>query len=94
MAQVFIKDSDADLDYKFDWNDDSDPWLATGETISSHVITAETGITAYNDSEADGTVKIWVKEGTAEGNYTIACRIVTNAARTDERTIIINCRNQ
>ena len=94
MAQVFIKDSDADLDYKFDWNDDNDPWLATGETISSHVITAETGITAYNDSEADGVVKIWIKGGTAGERYDIACKIVTSAARTDERTIIIRCTNR
>ena len=94
MAQVFIKDPDAVLDYIIDWNDDDDPWLATGETISSHTITAETGITKDSYSEADGAVTIWLSGGTAEENYTIACRIVTSAARTDERTIIIRCRNQ
>ena len=94
MSQVFIKDPDAVLDYIIDWNDDDDPWLAAGETISSHTITAETGITVDSDSEADGAVIIWLSGGTAEENYTVACKIVTSASRTDERTIIIRCRDQ
>ena len=94
MAQIFIKDPDAVLDYIIDWSDDSNPWLATDETISSYTITAETGITKDSDNESDGAVTIWLSGGTAGENYTVACRIVTNAGRTDERTIIINCRNQ
>ena len=90
MAQVFIKDPDAVLDYTIDWSS----WLASGETISSHTITVETGIAKDSDSESDGAVTIWLSGGTAGERYDIACKIVTNAARTDERTIIIRCTNR
>ena len=94
MSQVFIKDPDAVLDYTIDWNDDNDPWLAAGETISSYTITTETGITKDSDSEADGAVTIWLSGGTAGERYNVACKIVTSAARTDERTIIIRCEQR
>jgi hypothetical protein len=90
MAQVFVKDPNAVLDYAFDWSD----WLATGETISSHTITAETGITKDSDSESSGVVTIWLSGGTAGEYYDVACKIVTSASRTDERTITIKCKNQ
>lgn len=90
MSQIFIKDPDAVLDYAFDWSD----WLATGETISSHTITAETGITKDSDSESSGVVTVWLSGGTAGNEYDVACEIVTSASRTDERTIIIRCQNR
>ena len=89
MSQVFIKDPDAVLDYGVDWS----KWLAAGETILSHTITAETGITKDSDSEADGAVTIWLSGGTAGERYNVACKIVT-LTRTDERTIIIKCEQR
>ena len=94
MAQIYTKDPDAVLDYAFDWNDSSDPWLASGETISSHTITADTGITVDSDSESSGVVTVWLSGGTAGQDYDVACKIVTSASRTDERTITIKCRNR
>ena len=84
-TNVFTKDPNAVLDYAFDWSD----WLATGETISSHVITAQTGITKDSDSESDGVVTVWLSGGTAGINYKVACLITTTAGRTDERTMWI-----
>ena len=83
--EIYIKDPDAVLDYAFDWS----TWLATGETISSHVVTADTGITKDSDSEADGIVTVWLSAGTAGTAYNVACKIVTSDARTDERSIIV-----
>ena len=85
MAQQFVKDPDAVLDFAFDWSS----WLATGETISSHTVTVETGITLDSDSEASGIVTAWLSSGTAGNVYDVACKIVTSASRTDERTIKI-----
>ena len=88
-----IKDPDATLDYKFDWkaetngNGDSD-WLASGETISTYTVTVDAGLTKDSDAKADTdtSVVIWLSGGTAGVDYEIACKIVTSASRTDERT--------
>ena len=93
MAQQYIKDVNAELDYVFDWNDTTSPWLATGETISSFTVTAETGITlgigTKAPAQASGKVTLWLSGGTAGVTYDVACKIVTSAGRTDERTIKI-----
>ena len=82
---MFIKDPDAVLDYAFDWN----TWLASGETISSHVVTVPTGLTKDSDTESDGIVTVWLSGGTAGTSYNVACKIVTSDARTEERSIIV-----
>lgn len=82
---TFTKDPSAVLDYAFNWSD----WLATGETISSHVITVDTGLTKDSDSEALGVVTVWLSGGTAGTAYKVACKITTSAGRTDERTMWI-----
>ena len=92
----FVKDPDAVLDYKFDWaastngTGDSD-WLAAGETISSHTIDADTGITVDSSAQTDTntSVTVWLSGGTAGNTYSVRCEIVTSASRTDERTMKI-----
>ena len=90
MSQIFMKDPDAVLDYGFDWSS----WLATGETISSHTITTETGLTKDSDSESSGVVTVWLSGGTAGNDYDVACKIETSAGRKDERTITIRVKNR
>lgn len=87
---TYIKDPIAKLDYIFDWSD----WLAESETILTAVITAPTGITASAGSINSGQVLTWLTGGTAGTRYTIACKITTNAERTDERSIIVDCQNR
>lgn len=89
-TNTFIKDPSAVLDYVFDWSD----WLATGEVISSHVITVDTGLTKDSSSEASGVVTVWLSGGTAGENYKVACLVTTSAGRTDERTIWIKVTNR
>ena len=89
MAQQFVKDPNAVLDWAFDWNDSTSPWLATGETISSYTVTVDTGITKDSDSQSSGKVTVWLSGGTEGTTYDVACKIVTSASRTDERTIKI-----
>lgn len=101
MPNIFLKDPDAVLDYKFDWaaltnsSGDSD-WLESGETISTYTITAETGITVDSDSktDTDTSVTVWLSGGTAGADYEVACEIVTSSSRTDERTIKIQVRER
>lgn len=86
----YIKDPDATLDYVFDWSD----WLSSGETILSHTITTATGLTKDSDSESAGLVTVWLSGGTDTEVYTVACEIVTDGGRTDERTIYIHCEHR
>jgi len=80
--QTFLKDPDAVLDYAMDWA----TWLGDGETISSHTVTVDDGLTKDSDSESDGIVTIWLSGGTINTTYNIAVEIVTSSGRTDERT--------
>lgn len=90
--ESFVKDPDAVLDFAFDWNNASKgPWLQTGETISSHTITVETGLTKDSNSELDGIVTVWLSGGTAGEQYIVACKVTTSLGRTDERSVLINC---
>jgi hypothetical protein len=103
---TFIKDPNAVLDYKFDWkpltngSGDSD-WLDTAETITAKTITispsvAVTGLIADSSSITDTStsVTVWLSSGTDYTDYQVACKIVTNGLRTDERTITICVRNR
>ena len=92
LDNQYLKDPSAVLDWAYNWNDSSGgktPWLATGETIDSFVITADTGITVDSSTEDAGKVTVWLSGGTAGINYKVACLITTTAGRTDERTIWI-----
>ena len=92
-----IKDVDAVLDFKFDFKTNSNgrgfaDWLESGETITSITITPDTGITVDSSSITDTgtTVTVWLSGGTAGVEYNVACKIVTSAGRTDERSGTIN----
>ena len=92
LSNEYLKDPSAVLDWVYNWNDSSGgktPWLETGETIFSFVITADSGITVDNSTESGGKITVWLSGGTAGQNYKVACLITTSAGRTDERTIWI-----
>jgi len=86
----YLKDPSAVLDYVFDWTE----WLASGETIATHTITVDTGLTKDSSTESGGKVTVWLSGGTAGENYKVACLITTSAGRTDERTIWIKVTNR
>lgn len=91
-SNVKLKDPNAVLDYKFNWSD----WLASGETISTITITAESGITVDSSTITDTgtTVTVWLSSGTAGNIYDVACLITTSDSRTDERTMKIRCQER
>jgi hypothetical protein len=82
---IFAKDPNAVLDYQFNWAG----WLTGSETIASHTIVAETGITVASSSGTTTAVTVWLSGGTVKNNYNVTCRIVTSAGRTDDRTAVI-----
>lgn len=102
MATFSIeKDPAAVLDYKFDWANTTNggtvsDWLASGETISTRTITADSGITVDSSSITDTStsVTVWLSGGTTGQVYNVACKIVTSASRTDERTLKVTVRDR
>ena len=96
MAQQFLKDPSAVLDYRFDWRALANGygtanWLATGETIIDTTVTADAGITVDSSSVVsdDTAVVVWLSGGTVGGRQRVTCHIVTSAGREDDRTITI-----
>ncbi len=94
-----IKDPDAVLDYKVDFaphtngrlGAESD-WLQSGETIVSHTVTPETGITVDSSSITDSgtSVTVWLTGGTVGTDtttvYDVTVKVTTSAGREDDRT--------
>lgn len=88
--KTFEIDPDDELDYTFDYTQPvgaQPAFLGAGETITSHQLIAETGITVYNDSESAGVVTYWVKDGVAGKFPKVTSRIVTNQGRTKDWTV-------
>ena len=90
MADSYIKDPDAVLDYQWDWA----TWLPTGDTIASATVTADTGLTVASDSNTATVVTAWLSGGTVGESYDVTCRVVTADGRTDDRTITLLIRQQ
>ena len=86
----YTKDPNAVLDYVIDWSD----WLGASETISSSAFTVATGLTKDSESDTDTTAIVWLSGGTAGTDYLVTCRITTNQARTDDRSVTIRVRQR
>ena len=89
MPQSFVKDPSDILTYQANWA----TWLST-DTIASVTWTVATGITNVATSNTTTTATIKLSGGTDGADYSVACKIVTAAGLTCERTITIHVRQQ
>lgn len=91
-----VKDPQAVLDYKFDWQPDANPWLAVGETITTRTVTVPAGLTKNSDTLTDSATSVtaWLSGGTTGVDYSVTCHIVTSQGREDDRTMIIVVRHR
>lgn len=93
-GDYIVKDPDAVLDYSIAW----DEWL-DGDTIASATWTVTSGLTKGAESINSGSVvlngvprpaasvaTVWLSGGTAGTTYTVTCRVVTAAGRTEDRS--------
>lgn len=90
MNGKWNKDPSAVLDYEINWS----KWLASGDTLSSHTVTPDAGITVDSSVLAPDKVTIWVSGGTVGKTYKVACLVTTANGRTDERTITISVKDR
>ena len=84
----YVKDEDAVLEYRFDWDDNG--WLADGEEITASQIIADTGIVVDSDTNDATSATVWLSGGTVWERYDVTNRITTTGGRTDDRTIRIH----
>jgi len=99
--KTFTKDPDEVLDYKFDFASETNgsgpsDYLDEDETISSYILTVAAGLTNDSDSRTDEntSVTVWLSAGTDGISYNVACKAVTSAARTVERTMTIKVQTR
>lgn len=92
-AKYTISKSPGDiLDYPFNWGTN---WLAEiVDTITSHTITPEAGITCDSSSVVGDTVVAWISGGTAGTTYRVTCQIVTAGGRTFQQSIYIKIKER
>lgn len=94
------KDPDSTIDYLFDFAPNTNgrdangtDWLSTGESIASHTIEADAGITVVSSalSDSNRSVRVWLSGGTAGNAYNVTCRITTDTspARIEDRSIVV-----
>lgn len=86
-----VKDPSEVLDFTLDL---TAPMTLDADTISTHTVTAATGITKASDAATTTTVTAWLSGGTHGVDYPITYRAVTSGGRTYERTIIVRVRNR
>lgn len=77
------KDPDSVLDYVWDFTD----WLASGDTVSSHVVVADPGITVESSSNDSEKVTVWLSGGTPGSVYSVTVRVTTFQNRVVDRTV-------
>jgi hypothetical protein len=89
-SPVFHKDTDATLDYIWDWSDwlgDDNDILATSVFISSAPTILEIEMEAFNDT----TATVWLSGGEPYTEYLVTNRVHTMGGRTEDRTARIFC---
>ena len=89
MAEFYIKDPGAKLDYQIDWS----AWLGA-DTISTSAWTVQTGLTKVSDTHTTTTSTVWLSGGTLGASYTVVNHIVTVGGREDDRTLVISIQDK
>lgn len=84
------KDPSDILDYEVDWSE----WLESTETIDTVTWSVPTGLTQTDDDVTDTTATVWLSGGTAGTTYEVACKILTTAGRTAERSFRVRCEDR
>ncbi|WPG35291.1 hypothetical protein [Variovorax sp. EBFNA2] len=90
---VIDRDTDAQLDYSFDWS----AWLALnpGDAIASVEFNVDSSLTVVNQSHDATTATVWLTGGTkpvtGPNKLRVTCRITTTNTppRIDDRSVFL-----
>ena len=84
------KDPSDVVPYSLDINAD----ILSGDSVSSHTVTAETGLTVDSSSESAGVITGVFSGGTAGKNYDVTWQVVTTNGYTLNYSTIIRVANR
>lgn len=91
MADSFVKDPQAVLDYTWDWT----AWCAGVRTIIDAEVTVPDGLTKVGGADFTDTIVTQVIAGGTLGQrYMLTCRITTAGGIIDERSLWITIRDR
>lgn len=94
MADSYVKDPAARLDYTWDWT----AWLAdVDDTITSATVAVPAGLTATGGATinpAATAVTQRISGGTLDAGYTMVCQITTVGGLIDERSIHVTINDR
>lgn len=79
---------DAELDYGVSFRTRLAGY-GDGDTISTHTVTSERGVTIYSVAADDYNVIWWMKDGKADNNYIVVVTIVTVNGRTIPYELVV-----
>lgn len=87
-----MKDPDEVIDFTVDW--DADGWLATSETISTSAwsvdpVDASSPLAVDSDSNTTTTATAVLSAGNAGQTYRVTNEIVTDQARTGNKSVLV-----
>lgn len=88
--KTFIKQPADNLDYDFDFSQ----WLATGDTLSSSVVTSDPGITLGTKIQSATNIKQFVSGGTDGQEYKVSTTITTTNGLDKQVDILIAVREE
>lgn len=82
--KIFHKDSNATLDYIWDWTD----WLGDDQdTLMNHSFTTSSPeLTIELSEQTEQTATVWLKGGIPYTNYFVTCHVHTMGGRDEDRT--------
>ncbi len=87
---TIVKRVAEDLNYYVDYDDDKEPWLEPGDSISSSVWTVPLGITGGSETNSAGKVSIVLSGGTAGSSYELSNLITTANGLKSETVFTVN----
>ena len=101
--ELKTKDPDETLDFIVDFapltnsraNAESD-WLASGDTISSHVVTVASGLTLSTSTitNSSTSVTLWLTGGTEGAKYPVEVDVTTAAGRVASRSFDVQVESK
>lgn len=91
MGSLYLQDPDADLDYAADFA----AWMVDGDTITTATWIVDPSTDIILDGQVDDFVNhkssIFISGVTLGNVYTLTCRALTAAGRSDDRSFAIRC---
>ena len=89
VLSKFTKQPGEVKDYNFSF---ARELAAVNDTIQSHSVTAEDGLTVVSTAVSSGVVKAFLSGGTTGTSYKVTCVVVTNGGRNYEAEIALRIK--